>query len=269
MRRLATEAFFVDGLMGERLAPGLPRGRTAVRGPEPFFTEGDCARLERARFEDFPYLVVHPAVGINHIILLPEALGERSLLWVADQQRTANRLPVTLALSREDWVLHPEEGGAIDASKNPSAGFPVAGSMKPCVTFRETGDFRQRSARLARFIERHPKRGFRFDDPWKGGRRATMDERQWLFGRQRGGAPAGLRQCADCGDWKGECLDPVLRESYEEEFLVTVRCRCENWNRCARCHGTLEGRRLNSNYFEPRDGNIWFVPGTRGLEHRC
>ena len=240
-----------------------------MKGPEPFFTERDFARVARAAFDEFPYLIVHPAIGINHIILLPETLARPTLSWIAQQQRAANHLPVTLALSREEWVLHPAYGGPHSLTRNPSPGFPVAGAIEPCVSFARSRQSRQRAARLAQFVQRNPRRGFRFDDPWKGARLATMKEAQWLFGRQVNGVPAGLRQCADCGDWKGECLDPVLRESYDVDFVVGVWCRCENWNRCARCHQTFEGRRLNSNYFDPRDGNIWFVPGVSALEHRC
>jgi hypothetical protein len=269
VRRLATEAFFVDGLMGERTAPGLSRGRSAMRGPEPFFTERDSAQLARATFEDFPYLIVHPAVGINHIHLLPDSLDLRTLFWIAEQQRTANRLPVTLALSREGWVFHPEERGAMDESTNPFPGFPITGDIEACTRFRATPARRDRIERLERFVRRNPMRGFRFGDPWKGGRAATTEEGQWLFGRQPSGVPAGLTQCEDCGEWKGRCLDPDLRETFGEEFPVTVRCRCENWNRCARCHRDLAGRRLNSNWFDPLRGRIRFVSGTLALEHRC
>src|SRR2546426_6130422 len=42
--------------------------------------------------------------------------------------------------------------------------------------------------------------------------------------------PMGLVVCADCGFWKGECLDP------NAEFrgkVMRVHCGCDNWNRCA------------------------------------
>jgi len=253
-------------------APELPRGRRAVRGPEPFFTERDCAEFEKPGFEDFPYLVVHPVMGINHIILLPDRLARRTLLWIAEQQRAANRMPVSLALWWGDWMHLPAKGGASGVSKNPFPGFPLTGDIQPCARFPRTFATRaseRRIASLELFIRRNPIRGFQFGEPWRGGRWATMDEAQWLFGRQASGAPAGLRECSECGDWKGKCLDPSLSGVDKQDFVVHVRCRCDNWNRCARCHRTLEGRRLNSNYYDPRDGKIWFVSGLNALDHRC
>jgi uncharacterized CHY-type Zn-finger protein len=78
-----------------------------------------------------------------------------------------------------------------------------------------------------------------------------------------------LERCLECGDWKGECLDPRAQEQRNEDVVVTVSCACENWNRCARCHQTLAPHRLNSNTYDPRDGKVWFVPGFSGLNHRC
>ena len=52
-------------------------------------------------------------------------------------------------------------------------------------------------------------------------------------------------------------------------MIVPVACRCENWNRCARCHRNLEAYRLDSNFYNPEDGQIWFVPGPCALDHRC
>ncbi|HKA35857.1 MAG TPA: hypothetical protein VKH43_03505 [Thermoanaerobaculia bacterium] len=133
MRRLGVEAFSVDGPRRGRRFP--PFGRRVVR-TDPFFTSRDCARFEWLTFDEFPYLIVHPDVGINHVILLPERLRKESLQWIAEQQRL-------------------------------------------------------------------------------------------------------------------------------------VGCRCENWNRCARCHRPFQARRLGSNFFDPEDGNIRFVPGFLALDHRC
>ena len=240
-----------------------------MRGPEPIFTPQHCRQFRRARFRDYPYLIVHPVVGINHILLVPRALAPPTLYWIAQQQRTANRLPVTIALSEQMSMVYPLEGQASLLRRDPFPGFPVTGAIEGGVRFRRTAELQERAARLDDFVRKHRMRGFRFGDPWKDGRRATIEEAQWLFGRQAEGVPAGLRRCAECGDWRGECLDPELGEAYGEDFVVPVRCRCENWNRCARCHRPFEGRRLNSNYYDPRDGNIWFVSGMHALDHRC
>jgi hypothetical protein len=50
---------------------------------------------------------------------------------------------------------------------------------------------------------------------------------------------------------------------------MTVHCRCANDNRCAACDRLLYEHKLNANYYNPRDGQIWHVPGFSGLGHRC
>ncbi len=87
-----------------------------------------------------------------------------------------------------------------------------------------------------------------------------------LAGFQRNGVPVGLECCQGCGEWWGECLDP----SHEFEGMVMqVHCSCENDNRCARCGLQLNERRLNANYFNEGDRQIWHVPGFCGLSHQC
>src|SRR2546426_1431659 len=78
--------------------------------------------------------------------------------------------------------------------------------------------------------------------------------------------PMGLVVCADCGFWKGECLDP------NAEFrgkVMRVHCGCDNWNRCAACGETLYPFRLNANYYDQREGAVVHVPGFSGLIHEC
>ena len=50
---------------------------------------------------------------------------------------------------------------------------------------------------------------------------------------------------------------------------MSVACRCDNDNRCARCYHPLAERKLNANYYDESDGDIWYVPGFTGLSHRC
>ena len=63
-----------------------------------------------------------------------------------------------------------------------------------------------------------------------------------------------------------QCLDPSPRFTRK---VLTVHCRCQNDNRCAACGELLYARKLNANYYEPRDGQIWHVPGFCGFRHRC
>jgi hypothetical protein len=50
---------------------------------------------------------------------------------------------------------------------------------------------------------------------------------------------------------------------------MTVHCRCQNDNRCAACGGFLYERKLNANYYNPSDGQIWHVPGFCRFRHQC
>ena len=50
---------------------------------------------------------------------------------------------------------------------------------------------------------------------------------------------------------------------------MTVHCGCQNDNRCAACGGFLYARKLNANYYDTRDGQIWHAPGFSGFRHGC
>jgi hypothetical protein len=100
----------------------------------------------------------------------------------------------------------------------------------------------------------------------KGGRTATREECHRLAGVDADGVPNGLEQCGDCGNRHGHCLDPNPNFT---TWLVQVHCRCENDNRCARCGSLLAERKLNANYYNEGDGQIWHVPGFSGLSHCC
>jgi hypothetical protein len=103
-------------------------------------------------------------------------------------------------------------------------------------------------------------------DTTKGGRRATTEELVRLAGAGPTGVPSGLFKCRDCGELKGECLDP---NRVFKGMIMQVTCRCENDNRCARCGRPLDGHKLDANYFDPADGMIWHTPGFCALSHRC
>src|SRR6185295_1367337 len=149
-----------------------------------------------------------------------------------------------LVVSADRSIVYLPDGAHILAFKRFLPGFPVSGYVEACVSFPEGGELAERAHALEEFIAEHPTAGFRFGNPWKGGRDATFEESQWLFGRGDDGVPRGLERCPACGEWKGECLDPMFRERWGEDVVVPVSCACENWNRCARCHQTLESYRL-------------------------
>jgi len=78
--------------------------------------------------------------------------------------------------------------------------------------------------------------------------------------------PVGLAGCTSCGEWRGECLAPSVLVA---PLVVAVHCRCANHNLCARCGELLYERRLDANYYNPRDGQVWHVPGFCALRHPC
>ena len=103
-------------------------------------------------------------------------------------------------------------------------------------------------------------------DPAKGGREANADDVARLAGAGTNDVPRGLECCPTCGEWRGRCLDPSPEFFFK---VMTVHCRCANDNRCAACGLLLYKRKLNANYYDPRDGKIWHVPGFDGLGHQC
>ncbi len=132
----------------------------------------------------------------------------------------------------------------------------------------DTPELRARRRQLQRRIEAGSRSGGTlFGDLTKGGHPAEGEEFDRLGGPATGGVPRGLDRCTACGDWRGDCLGPdVLTFG---GMVMTVHCRCANHNRCAACGDSLYERRLNANYFNVTDGNVWHVPGFCGLNHAC
>jgi hypothetical protein len=230
-------------------------------------TPGADRGRDLAVFDGFPYLVIRVVSALYHITLLPGDAGERDLAGLARAQWGANRLDVCLVTGPERALYITADGREGQATTPPQGGIPIAGRLKPPTTWPDTRELHARQDRLARFLEaRALKSGSLFGDLTKGGRDATADEVGRLAGPGPEGAPRGLARCAACGDWRGSCLDP------SPEFfgkLMTVHCRCDNHNRCAACGRPLYERRLNANYYDPRDRRIWHVPGFSGLAHQC
>ena len=130
----------------------------------------------------------------------------------------------------------------------------------------ESADLRARTARLNAMLDAQPTQGAFFGDLTKGGRPATPDELRSLRGFPPDGTPRGLQRCRRCGDWAGTCLDA---SEVFAGLVMTVHCRCDNHNRCARCGDLLAERRLNANFYDPGDRSIWHVPGFEAFGHQC
>jgi len=220
----------------------------------------------RLLFEGFPYLVTRVVPTMYHVIVLPDELNANELLEAARLQACANRLPTSVVRAADSALYIGVDGGET-VGEAPRGGVVVAGRLRPCRAFTETRSVLARRSALDCFIEKAtPRTGYIFGDLTKGGRAATLEERSLLSGTQTNGIPRGLARCGRCGGWRGRCLDPSPQFA---EQVMDVRCRCDNDNRCAGCGTQLHVRKLNANYYNPRDGQVWHVPGFSGLGHRC
>lgn len=218
--------------------------------------------------DTFPYLNVRLCQGFYQILLLPEDLPQQQLLALAARQVQANRLRACLVLGEKAAIYFERDGASTFSEQPPAGGIIEPGiALVPAWRCADSESYRRRVQRLADYTaERN--RGTRhvLGDLTKGGRPAGLDEQQRLRGSNEQGVPRGLRQCAECGYWAGECLDPNPKFRGQ---IMTVHCLCANDNRCAGCGELLAGYRLNANYYEAADGLIWHVPGFAGLSHQC
>ena len=98
----------------------------------------------------------------------------------------------------------------------------------------------------------------------------AADDVTRLSGRDETGIPRGLRRCCECGLFRGDYLaldgegngDPTPR-------VVSIHCRCENHNRCARCGSLLSDRRLSAYFFDEPSLSVRYVAAHAALGHRC
>ena len=148
----------------------------------------------------------------------------------------------------------------------PYGGILVADKLPPSRAIGDDEELRLRSQQLAAFIGAKSFTGYMLGDFTKGGREATAEEQVLLGGTTEDGIPRGLTRCPACSGFKGTCLDPS--ETFRGQ-VMRVHCHCDNWNRCARCGETLAEWRLNANYYDTADNQIWHVPGFCGLSHKC
>src|SRR5882724_3399971 len=233
-----------------------------------------------------PYLLVELVAALYHLTVLPADLPEDDLNAIARAQVQANRLAACLVLGERRVLAIDAEGVERVETDIPFRLFghwisaAVTRRLKTTRPLPPTDEVLRRQTSLEAAIKEYPARraevlrqrgmlppaDFVVGDLTKGGRDATPAELAALSGRQSNGVPMGLVVCADCGLWKGECLDPSA------EFrgkVMRVHCGCDNWNRCAACGETLYRFRLNANYYDQRDDAVVHVPGFSGLSHQC
>jgi len=218
----------------------------------------------------FPYLVARLVTGMFHVLVLP-TINEEELVAIASAQALTNDLNTCLVLA-PDRCIYFKDGQRQLSSCIPSDGILVTGSLKPSrqvnIWIATDATYSVRVALLAESIHSHPWTGCLLGDITKGGRQANAEELARLSGPnlEAPGVPKGLALCPVCHEYHGECLDPSPKFQGQ---AMTVSCRCDNKNRCAQCGGLLSERKLNANYYNPADGNIWHVPGFEALVHQC
>jgi len=233
-----------------------------------------------------PYLVIEIVAALYHLTVLPADFGDDDLEAIARAQVEANRLDACLVLGERRVLAIDAEGVERRETEVPFRLFghwisaAVTRRLRTARPLPPTDEVLRRQTALEAAIREYPARraevlrqrgmlppaDFVVGDLTKGGRDATPDEFQTLSGRQSSGLPIGLARCADCGLWKGECLDPSTEFSGK---VMRVACGCENWNRCARCGGMLYRFRLNANVYDVRTDTVVHVPGFSGLSHQC
>lgn len=215
----------------------------------------------------YPYLITRVSPAFYHVIVLPLSDFD-TLKQIAIRQEELNQLPTNLVLNDHTALCPPDEEfyGLI-----PGGGTLITDRLKSCLDASESQNndptLADRMDVLAKFIEEQPKECL-FGDLTKGARPATSEELVRLSSAplRPGRLPRGLEFCEACGMFRGECLDTL--ENTRNQVIV-VHCECENTNRCGRCHELLYNKKLNANYYDPRDNKIWHVPGFSGLGHVC
>jgi hypothetical protein len=227
----------------------------------------DSHNNEQQLFDGFPYLLTRIVPALYHVMLLPVELDEVSLISIAERQTQSNDLEACLVLSQDRGHWFTLEGGKSYSHHTRWGGVLITGGLKTCRDFYPSPELEKRASRLAVLVQKYRRTGgFIRGDSRHGGRPATDQELESLSGEGHDVAPKGLNKCPNCGGWRGYCLGTF--ERYKTSVLP-VHCQCDNHNRCARCGDPLHEHKLNSNIFEPSDGQIRYVPGFACFGHVC
>lgn len=221
-------------------------------------------------FDGFPFLVTRVVGAFRHILLLPVDRSEAELQRLAELQTAANRLDSCLVLGPNRAIYYYLDGRSSGVSDmTPRGGLLVTGKLRTPEDFHQTPEFLSRTRRLEEFIDALDGEGYVLGDSEATYRAATPEELACLAGRDSSGVPRGLVQCATCGEYRGICLGTAPAYIDPAEWVTTVYCRCENHNLCARCSEPLAEWRLNANYLDRRDLDVWHLPAFCGFNHQC
>jgi hypothetical protein len=222
--------------------------------------------VQNEYFTGFPYMLTLVSRGLFHISILPAGAGLDNLKEIVRWQVSANKLQSCLVLGSACCLYYDLDGTERPSSDIPSGGVNVAGKLCTVWEGTRSAEFTARGELLRAYLDRNGAHDMIYAELTKGGRAGTSDEFQRLEGKQSNGIPVGLTKCAQCGCWKGECLDPNPKF---RGLIMRVDCQCENDTLCAACGEKLWQRRINANYYDERHGRIWYVPGFKAFSHVC
>lgn len=216
-------------------------------------------------FDGFPYIWTRLVPAFYHIILLPGAYSVSRLTEITRKQAQANNLPTCLVLDPAECIYFYPEGQESVSDRVPRGGM-ISGKLKTCRRLPRSKELLFRSKKFAAFQEQQKGGRYIVGDGSAGRRKATKEELKRLSGNQTNGVPKGLVQCSSCGEWRGSCLSSNPNFA---GLLFQVDCRCDNNNFCARCGSHLHNRKLNANFYRQDIGEVLYVPGFCGLNHKC
>lgn len=218
-------------------------------------------------FDGFPYLALRVSAGLHHYFLLPQQWQTEECMDFARTQIGRNQIGGALVLGPALAIwMHPN-GGARCTDFVPRPAVPVSGLIHPCRDIQLDDELAQRQARFDDVAREAARCGLMAVANTENVlRRARPDELEALDGTGTSGVPVGLERCVKCGEWRGECRDPLDRFG---AVIVIVSCSCENDSRCAKCDGMLGGHRADSCWFDEAEGALRFEPGDDALRHRC
>lgn len=238
--------------------------RSRRRAPRP-------STLRPPLFNGYPYLVTrigHSA--LRHVALLAADRTTDELRALARRQVLANRLDTCLVLGPDRCIYFSPDGPQLPSELPPSGGLLLPDRLRLAEAPPSSPELEQRRAALRAVIEARKASGYVVGDGLEGGRPATPDDVARLRGRDEAGLPRGLVRCPGCGQLRGECLDsPGGRAGGARTEVLTVRCRCDNHNRCARCGDPLAEWRLSAYHYDERHGKTCYLAAYCAFSHRC
>lgn len=239
-------------------------------GSSPEGATAEDSQEEKARppiLGGFPYLYSVLSQGVVNHTLLPETMTDDELIELARVQVTINHTEGCLVLGPDRAVYFQPDGTATFRPVVPQCWRVEIGVLEPPFEFERSSNFERREKLAASYVDMlHEKVGSGWGDSFCGGDLIDPQEAAALRGLNPDGSPKGLRRCDTCGEYRGHCLDPMIAQT---RLLLPVYCRCQNFNRCARCGQHLHARRLNGNYYRPQDGLLIYVPGVAAAKHVC